>query len=339
MRVVIADDDSVTRKLLEFHLRKWGHEVVACSTGAEAWHVIRQGPAPQLVVLDWVMPEMDGISVCRQIRAADLRTYVYVILLTSRNARHEIVEGLEAGADDYIVKPFNPEELKVRIRAGARIVKLQEDLLKALASAQFEASHDSLTGLWNRAAILESLRKELARSGRDGNPVSVIISDVDHFKRINDEYGHVFGDAVLTEVAGRLASSVRAYDSVGRYGGEEFIIILPGSETEEAARTAERLRADFDERLVATGEEALHVTLSFGVMGTDLNGSRTVDSVVRAADEALYRAKNLGRNRVEVFGEHYIAERDPDYGPIKFPALTDHDAAGVPFVQREAINA
>ncbi len=242
MRILIAEDDTVTRKLLEAHLAKWGHEVVVCSDGAQAWQVLCGEDPPKLVVLDWMMPEMDGVTLCSEIRKREKQPYTYVILLTSKSLKEDVVAGLEAGADDYIIKPFDVHELNVRIRAGTRIVRLQEDLISALRASEFQASHDALTGLWNRRAILEKIQQELDRSGRDGTNLGLVICDVDHFKQVNDNYGHLAGDAVLRELAKRIDSSLRSYDSVGRYGGEEFIILIPGSDGAGAAELAERLR-------------------------------------------------------------------------------------------------
>lgn len=300
MKILVAEDDRITLKLLEARLRKWGNEVVACSDGLEAWERLQEAEAPALVILDWMMPGMPGVNICRKIREMNRRPYVYVILLTSKNRKEDILEGLEAGADDYIIKPFDPHELEVRVRAGARIVKLQEDLMSALQVADYRASHDGLTGLWNRAAILEIGSKEVERSQREGRPMTLVIADLDHFKRINDRYGHAAGDEVLREVAGRLVSSVRTYDSVGRVGGEEFVMILPGCGCEEGRTIAERLRASISGTPVVTPEGLIPITMSFGV--TEYRGRIGADipTILKNADEALYKAKSKGRNRVEV---------------------------------------
>jgi two-component system, cell cycle response regulator len=299
MKILVAEDHPVTRKMLAIQLRKWGYEVISCSDGNEAWSMLSREDAPRLVIMDWMMPGMDGVHICQEIRRAAKQPYVYIILLTSRNRAEDVVGGLEAGADDYIVKPFDPQELRVRVRAGSRVVQLQEDLFAALRASEFLASHDPLTHLWNRAAILEALRKELARSKRENTSVGVIMADVDHFKRINDSYGHLAGDAVLREVARRMVSAIRPYDHVGRYGGEEFLVVLPGTDPENAHGLAERLRAAFDDEDIMTPEGVFHVTLSFGVVTFDGGQDEDLNPLIRAADTALYRAKNLGRNRVE----------------------------------------
>jgi diguanylate cyclase (GGDEF)-like protein len=247
------------------------------------------------------MPGMDGLRLCREIRKLEDRPYIYIMLLTARNTAEDIVSGLEAGADDYIVKPFDPQELKVRVRAGSRVVQLQEDLLEALKLSEFRATHDPLTRIWNRAAVFEALRKELIRAKRERTRLAIAIADVDHFKRVNDEHGHLAGDAVLRDIAQRLVTAVRPYDSVGRYGGEEFVIVLPGCDRESAGQLADRLRSLIDEADLNTSEGVFHVTMSFGVSVFDPTLDPDTDALIRAADEALYRAKKLGRNRVEVY--------------------------------------
>jgi diguanylate cyclase (GGDEF)-like protein len=300
MKALIADDDPIVRRLVEAQLTKWGYEVVACADGSQAWEALNREDAPRIVILDWMMPEMDGPSICREIRRMGAEVYTYVILLTGKNRKEDIIEGLEAGADDYLTKPFDPSELKVRIRAGARIVQLQQDLISALRTSQFKASHDVLTHLFNRAAILEFLEKELSRSAREQTNVGVIMADIDHFKRINDRYGHLAGDAVLRETAQRILASMRPYDAAGRYGGEEFLIVLPGCDAEKSRQIAERLREDFEHNHLRTREGIFSITLSFGVASAQASDGVDPVSVIRTADAALYRAKEGGRNRVEL---------------------------------------
>lgn len=301
MRILIAEDDPVTRKLLAAHLVKWGHEVEVSADGAQAWQLLNADDPPKLAVLDWMMPEMDGVTLCREIRKLEKQPYTYVILLTSKNLKEDVVAGLEAGADDYIVKPFDIHELKVRIRAGTRIVKLQEDLITALRASEFQASHDALTGLWNRRAILEKMQQELDRTCRDGTNLGIVIADVDHFKLVNDNFGHLAGDAVLRELAKRIESSLRSYDSVGRYGGEEFIILTPGSDGAAVAELAERLRVSVADLPVRADEGEFHCTFSFGATALDGRDNLDLNSLIKEADEALLLAKNLGRNRVELW--------------------------------------
>jgi diguanylate cyclase (GGDEF)-like protein len=299
MKILVADDDPVTRRVLQVQLQKWGHEVVTCADGAEAWDILTGEDTPRLVILDWMMPGIDGVNICRNIRKLEQQPYIYLILLTSKSRTDEIVEGLEAGADDYITKPFNPNELKVRIRAGARIIQLQEELMAALRASEYQAAHDGLTGLLNRTAILKALQVEFERSRRDSTRLATVIADIDFFKQINDRWGHLAGDAVLVELTKRIASSLRPYDAAGRYGGEEFIVLLPGCNQQTASKIAERLRSLVAEAPVATASGLIHCTMSFGVAAGEGSAIPDIDSLIRCADEALYRAKELGRNRVE----------------------------------------
>jgi diguanylate cyclase (GGDEF)-like protein len=286
---------------LEKMLSDLGYEPQVCPDGAQAYEVMCREDPPKLAVLDWMMPEKNGIEVCRAIREREQQPYTYIILLTGKGSKQDVLEGLEAGADDYIVKPFDPNELKVRLRAGARIVQLQEDLIGALRLSEFRATHDSLTGLWNRGALLEAIKKELARSAREVSPLGIVMADVDHFKNVNDHWGHLTGDNVLHELAERIRSSLRPYDWAGRYGGEEFVVALPGCDLSDAARLAERLRVMIAEAPVETSQGPIACTMSFGVTAALEGNHRGVDALLRDADAALYMAKKAGRNRVEVW--------------------------------------
>jgi len=249
-----------------------------------------------------MMPEIDGVEVCRRLRedpnAAD--RYVYVILLTARAAKEDIVTGMESGADDYVVKPFHPHEMQVRIRAGRRIVELQAELVQARDQLRIQATHDTLTGLLNRGAILDRLEKEIARSKRQGSTLAVAMCDIDHFKQVNDDYGHQPGDAVLREVARRLRDALRTYDAIGRYGGEEFLAIMPACDSAQAAALGERLRSCISETPMAVTDPPLAVTISVGVSQADDLTKRDAADLIRQADDALYAAKRNGRNRVEM---------------------------------------
>lgn len=307
--VLIADDDPVSRRLLQVSLGNAGYRVDAAADGAEALRVLNQPDSPRLVILDWLMPGMDGVEVCRMVRASAREPYQYIILLTAKGHQTEIIEGLEAGADDYITKPFDLQELKARLRAGKRILELQEQLVSAREQLRIQATHDSLTGLFNRRAIQEALDREATRCRREKKPVGVIMADVDHFKLINDTYGHQAGDAVLQEIARRMSASLRAYDSVGRYGGEEFLVVVPGSDLAAAAELAERLRQGIAAQPVSTDSAMISVTVSLGVaVSADQPGG--LDDLLRRADEALYAAKDRGRNRVETaLGQEESSQR------------------------------
>lgn len=302
MRILIADDSIVSGHLLEATLRKWEYEVITASDGAEAWEVLQAPNAPAIAILDWVMPGLTGPEVCRLVRQRSGEPYTYLLLLTSKSLKEDLVEGMESGADDYLVKPFDQHELKVRLRAGRRIVELQWELVRAREALREQATKDSLTGVWNRLSILEILERELQRSQREGTPVAVVLADLDHFKAVNDTFGHFAGDAVLREAVRRMQSCCRGYDSLGRYGGEELLLILPGCQGESAEGQAERMRAAIENTPLMLGEEPYHLTCSFGVTWSEPGKCCSPEALIRSADEALYRAKRAGRNRVITAG-------------------------------------
>ena len=295
MRVLAAEDNPVFQSMLRTMLTKWGYQPVIARSGTEAWRVLESEDAPRLAVLDWMMPGMDGVEICRRVRSANREPYIYILLLTARTDSQDLIEGMDAGADDYLTKPFNAHELRVRLHAGRRILDLQAELLKTREALREQATHDGLTGLLNRNSILEALDDEISRAARSDQPVSVIMADLDRFKSINDTHGHLAGDAVLREVARRLKSSGRRYDSVGRYGGEEFLIVLPGCDGAAAAAQAERMRDAIGATPILTPSQPLAVTASLGV---SCSSSCPPETLVRQADDALYAAKAGGRNRV-----------------------------------------
>jgi PleD family two-component response regulator len=280
--VLIADDDPVSLHLLQVSLTAAGYVVVAARDGSEALRIMSQEDGPRLAVLDWMMPSLDGVDVCRAVRQSAREPYRYIILLTAKGHQTEIIEGLEAGADDYIIKPYDLQELKARLRAGKRILDLQQQLVSTREQLRIQATHDSLTGLFNRPAILEAFEREIARSNREKHPMAVIMADLDHFKDINDTYGHQAGDAVLQEAARRMLSASRAYDS----------------ELTLAVELAERLRQNVFAQPFRVDEAMISVTVSLGVAASTAEVNQS-EHLLRQADEALYAAKRAGRNRVE----------------------------------------
>jgi two-component system chemotaxis response regulator CheY len=303
VKILIADDDPGSRRLLSVSLAYGGHEVVVAEDGARAWHLFQQEPT-RLVITDWVMPNLDGTGLISRIRAAAaLQGYTYIILLTALGDKPNVVTGLEAGADDYLTKPFDADELLARVAIGERIITLEENLNASRRKAETMAMQDTLTGILNRRAIQDRAAAELSRlkRGQVRPSLSVIMLDLDHFKQVNDAYGHAAGDAVLRQVAERLTQQLRAYDWVGRWGGEEFLIVLPGTGLPEARAAAERLRECLA-AMPATMADGRTIALSASLGVASLSAAEAddipLDAIVRSADRALYRAKSQGRNQV-----------------------------------------
>ncbi len=311
MKVLIADDSVIDRHILESSLRKWSYDVITACDGLEAWEALQQPGAPRLAVLDWMMPGLTGVEICRRLRQEPAGAYTYVLLLTSRSDKEDLVEGMESGADDYITKPFDNHELKVRLRAGRRIIELQAELVAAREALRTQATTDALTRTWNRYSILEILEKELHRAHRERSPLGVALTDLDHFKAVNDTYGHVAGDAVLHEAVRRMQASMRTYDSIGRYGGEEFLIVLPGCDESATLENAERLRAALASEPMNLVEDSVTVTASYGCTAVLPGVHATPEQVIHWADEALYKAKREGRNRVAMVHSLTQNERKP----------------------------
>jgi two-component system, cell cycle response regulator len=298
MRILVADDDALSRTLLERTLERAGYEVTAVDNGRLAAEHLCCHDGPRLALLDWVMPELDGPAVCREVRQKREQPYVHMLLLTSKESKQDVVEGLASGADDYLVKPFDPEELKARLRTGLRILQLEDRLVEAREDMRFKATHDPLTGLFNRGVIVDLLAREVVRTHREGSCAVVLLGDVDHFKQINDTHGHVVGDSALREIANRILGAVRSYDYVGRYGGEEFLVVLNNCDTSLALSRAEQIRRAVSAAPVHVAGSAISVTISLGVLATKDWALLAVEEVIHEADAALYKAKADGRNCV-----------------------------------------
>jgi two-component system cell cycle response regulator len=298
-RVLVAEDDAMFRRILQSWLENWGYLVTLAEDGARAWDILQEEPPPQLLILDWMMPAISGLDLCRKVRESNQTPYQYILLATAKDAKQDLVRGLEAGADDYLTKPFDKSELQARLRACNRILTLQDDQIRAHQQLHFQATHDALTGVWNRSEILDMLRRELERAARSKSATGLLMLDIDHFKKINDTYGHLTGDVVLKEVTHRIVKAVRGYDSVGRYGGEEFVIVLPGCTREQIEHGAERIRSAVDDAPIVANESTVSVTVSIGaaVTSEEKHGLISDTEMLAAADSALYRAKKIGRNR------------------------------------------
>jgi diguanylate cyclase (GGDEF)-like protein len=308
MKILVADDDAVSRCLMERILNRAGYDVVLAEDGPEALRILESPGGPRLALLDWMMPGLDGPSVCLEVRSSRERPYSYLILLTSKGSKEDLVAGLEAGADDYLTKPCNADELKARLRTGERVLRLEDTLVQAREEMRFKATHDALTSLWNRGAILALMEDEIRRVERERTSSSLLLCDVDHFKRINDAHGHLMGDAVLREVAVRLGSATRPGDAVGRYGGEEFLIILGDCGPDSLARRAEEIRQAIVSPSFAGIPQALSVSISIGAITIDHSISQTAEACLSQMDVALYRAKLEGRDRIVIVEQELTAK-------------------------------
>jgi two-component system cell cycle response regulator len=309
VKILIAEDDTVSRVVLRRTLEKFGHEVLAAEDGEKAWELYGENPDVDAIVSDRMMPRLDGLELCRRVREEERHTYTYFVFLTALGDKEHLLAGIEAGADDYLSKPLDRAELQVRLISASRVTSLHRQLadkgrqLEELNRRLFEQSReDPLTCLGNRLRLREDLEVLNARAKRYGQGYSAILCDVDHFKRYNDAYGHLKGDEVLEKVAGVISQSLRTEDSAYRYGGEEFLIVLPEQTSESATIAAERLRRGV-EGLTLPHEAKTPpgvVTVSVGLAALTPGEEKPFEELLKEADEALYAAKEAGRNRVVV---------------------------------------
>jgi two-component system, cell cycle response regulator len=295
MKILLVEDSAVDRHNIGSYLKEWHLDFIAVDSGTKAMQILESPNPPTMALLDWLLPGIDGIELCRRIRTLGANgRYIYTVMLTAKNRKQDLLTAMAAGADDYLAKPVDASELRARIMVGKRILDLQQSL-------GFAATHDFLTDLLNRSEIISALQRELSRSEREGKPATVIMADVDHFKPINDSMGHAAGDTVLKEVAQRLKSDLRPYDLAGRYGGEEFLLILPACDLQTGIRRADEIRQIVARSPIPTGCGTTNITVSMGVTLTPCTRGHSLASVLQQADTALYIAKKNGRNRVEAF--------------------------------------
>jgi two-component system cell cycle response regulator len=304
LKILVADDDHVSLTMMKRMLLQSGYDVTTVSNGAEAVDKVLEDNGPRLMILDWMMPVLDGPEVCRSIRTSAQRPYVFIVLLTARYLKDDLVAGLNAGADDYLTKPCHAEELRARLQTGERILQLEDSLVMAREEMRFRATHDSLTLIQNRGTIVRTLSAALnEKCGGDPN-LAVVLCDIDHFKSINDTYGHPVGDEVLREVARRLQCVTGPGDAVGRFGGEEFLCVLRNCPSGVLALRVAEICQVIRSRPMETSVGPLFVSMSAGAISASSVGlNLDVDQILRRTDVALYRAKRDGRDRAVVDGD------------------------------------
>lgn len=315
MKVLIAEDDPVSRTILRRAVEKSGHECLIAEDGEKAWELYRSNPDVDVIISDWMMPDVDGLELCHRIRAERQDKYTYFIFLTALGDKEHLLMGFEAGADDYLSKPLDRDELQVRMISAYRLTRLHQQLAEQRAELDRlnarladQARTDPLTGLGNRLRMQEDLEILGARTERYGQTYCAILLDIDFFKLYNDNYGHPAGDEVLRRVAAAIESHCRSGDTAYRYGGEEFLIILPEQDLKTGAAIAERMRRTLEElRVEHEYSPAGFVTVSAGVAAFSGEEKKTTDELLNRADEALYRAKAAGRNGVMAHGEGWVS--------------------------------
>ena len=307
MKILVVEDDAVSLLILRRAVEKLGHECLTAEDGEKAWQIYKETPDLDVIISDWMMPDVDGLELCHRIRAEEREGYTYFVFLTALGDKEHLFEGLEAGADDYLSKPLDREELQVRLVSAARVTQLhrrlaeQNDELEEL-NVRFasQARTDALTGLGNRLRMQEDLKSLDARKERYGQTYCVVLCDIDFFKPYNDTYGHPAGDEILRRVSEAIKSHCRSGDVAYRYGGEEFLIVLPEQTRQSGVAMAERLRRAVEGLKIPHGARKLPktLTISAGVAAVAREEQKIAEALLREADEALYAAKEAGRNCV-----------------------------------------
>lgn len=297
MRILIADDDKTSRLILGKALQKWGYDVTEAVNGVEAVEILKKADSPQIVILDWMMPEMNGLDTVKEIKKIETENHFYIIMLTFKSEKNDIITVLNAGANDYLIKPFDAGEFQARVNVGRRVIELQQEIIESRKKLEYQIAHDLLTGMYSRGFIMDRLREEIARAERAGDKFVVAMCDIDHFKSINDRYGHQSGDKALCDFSKIIAENIRGYDIAGRIGGEEFLVIAPIKTIGEERAIFERIRKKVEEHIINLEKDKISLTVSIGV--ASYKKGETIDSLVAKADKLMYEAKKKGRNRVE----------------------------------------
>jgi len=297
--VLVVDDSPVYRKLVEQILSSESYTLLFARDGAEAMRLFEER-SPSIVITDWILPDFSGFELCQRIRSDSSRPYTYVIVMTSNTEKGNVVKGLEAGADDYLTKPFDHGEMLARMGVGRRIIDLNRELAAKSQKMEEAARTDPLTGLPNRRAMEEWAARQLRGAARHGFPLWVVVSDIDSFKTINDTFGHDAGDAVLKTFADMLKKNTRAADMCGRLGGDEFVLVVTHVESEQIEETVNRFREQFAALSFPLQGQTVHVTASFGIAGIGSNEVQEYGALLRKADQMLYEAKGAGRNLVRI---------------------------------------
>ncbi len=295
MKILIAEDSATCRMILSVALKENGYEVIETVDGQQAWEEMQKPDAPQLAILDWIMPKMDGMSLLRLIRAQKTERPPYIIMLTGKDEKEDVIAGLDSGANDYLSKTFDQRELRARVEVGRRMIELQEALIISKEKLAFQATHDVLTGILNRRAILSRLNKEFVNN-KDGHMITIGMCDIDHFKKVNDIHGHQTGDEVICGLVKVLKRCFSSSDYFGRIGGEEFLIITSHPTEKESLAAFKKCCRQIAKTKIKTRSGGLSITVSIGV--ASCTSKYSVDALLGAADSALYNAKNKGRNRV-----------------------------------------
>lgn len=309
MRLLIAEDDKTMRRFLRKNLEEHGYEIIECDNGRDAYTLIKN-QGIRLALVDWMLPEMDGLSLCEKIREKNLSRYVYLIILTAKSEKADLITALKAGVDDFLTKPFDGEELILRLNVGDRILKLEEKQFELQKKLMVLAKEDPLTNIYNRRALLDEALGELNRASRDRFSLSMILSTIDNFKTINEAHGHKAGDEVLIQFAQHLKNVIRPYDTVGRYSNNAFGILLPNTDDKKALLVARRLLKSFKDWSCVVNKQEIAVTVSMGIAtyqaGAESHkryeNDRVLEELVSITEKALHDSKNMGGGQIVVAG-------------------------------------